>query len=408
MTIEKYNEVLSVLAELIRGSEFEGHVFSVGGCERDRLMGRSIKDIDIVVDIPDGGIKIANWLFAKGCLLKEPVVYEHYGTSMFHLKDIPDIELEAVQTRKEAYRDVNTRNPETAYGTILEDCTRRDFTYNAIYHNISTDEVVDFNGKSLQDLKDNVLRTCGEPDIIFEEDPLRILRGIRFVATLGSSISDETLKGMRGKSERLQIICPERIEEELTKMLTSNNAYVAVDLLIKTSAISFVFRQTKPEVVNTLKKVGSNDLCVNLAVISIYAMNWQNDLQRMRFPNSVIDRVMELRQLFSSFPLNPTMEWIRRFQYQCKNYTTFNDIMLICKVFYPDEAFFVEKITEKMREEGYDMFGYKLPVDGKDVMEIKNLEPSPKVKFYLDLLLRAALFNPKITKDECIKILEYN
>ena len=90
-------------------------------------------------------------------------------------------------TRKESYRDMETRNPDTAFGTIDDDCTRRDFTYNAIYYNISNGDFCDYNGHSFEDLGKNILRTCGDPDIIFTEDPLRILRAIRFTCRFDST-----------------------------------------------------------------------------------------------------------------------------------------------------------------------------------------------------------------------------
>ena len=167
MTIDKYNNIVARLGEIIKGTKFEGHLYTVGGCNRDKLLGREIKDIDVVLDIPNGGIEFAKWLMSAGYTTGEPVVYEHFGTSMFRLRDFPEDEIEAVQTRKECYRDINTRNPDTAFGTIQDDATRRDFTYNAIYCDVSTGERRDVNGKSLEDLNNNILRTCGSPDIIF-------------------------------------------------------------------------------------------------------------------------------------------------------------------------------------------------------------------------------------------------
>ena len=117
MTREKFEKIVKYLKSTIKGSEYEGHCFVVGGAVRDFIMGSEIKDIDIVLDLEDGGIKFAKWLFDNGYLTHEPVVYETYGTAMFCLKEFEDIEIEAVQTRKEQYKDKNSRNPETEYGT---------------------------------------------------------------------------------------------------------------------------------------------------------------------------------------------------------------------------------------------------------------------------------------------------
>ena len=186
MTINEYLLVIETLKEIIKGSEFEGHVYTVGGCERDKHLRRDIKDIDLVVDLEDGGIRFAKWLENNKHTIGSIVIYERFGTAMFRLADFPNLELEVVQTRKESYNNVDSRNPDTSYGTIIEDCKRRDFTINALYHNISTNEDLDLTGLGLRDIKDEIIRTCGDPDIIFTDDPLRILRAVR-----GNTIRNE-------------------------------------------------------------------------------------------------------------------------------------------------------------------------------------------------------------------------
>ena len=114
-----YENILSYLKDTIAGSKFENHVFSVGGCERDKRLCREIKDIDLVVDLPHGGIDFANWLSSKELTKGSVVVYENFGTAMFRLKEYPEEEIEVVQTRKECYHDAESRNPETSYGTIM-------------------------------------------------------------------------------------------------------------------------------------------------------------------------------------------------------------------------------------------------------------------------------------------------
>ena len=151
MKLKTFHTVKNTLKEIIKGSPFEGHVYCVGGCVRDMLLHRPIKDIDLVVDLPNGGINLALWLKEKGHVLGSVVTYQHFGTAMFTLKKVHDVELESVQTRKEVYRDMESRNPETVFGTILEDSERRDFTYNALYLNVSDDTINDFhNGDRIQ------------------------------------------------------------------------------------------------------------------------------------------------------------------------------------------------------------------------------------------------------------------
>src|SRR5574344_534237 len=152
MKKEDFNEICEYLKTIIKGTEFENHVFCVGGCCRDEILKHEIKDIDLTVDIRNGGIKLSNWLYENGFLKIKPVVYPSYNTSQFRLGKFPRYELEAVQTRKEKYADRTNRNPETAFGTLKEDCMRRDFTINTIYKNISTGKYLDMTGRGIEDI----------------------------------------------------------------------------------------------------------------------------------------------------------------------------------------------------------------------------------------------------------------
>ena len=101
MKKERYIQIKEFLRGLLIGTEWEGHVFTVGGCVRDELMGHEIKDIDMCVSLPSGGVRFAEWLRDNGHAMKGVTVYPSYGTAMLHLKAFPDVELEFVQTRKE-------------------------------------------------------------------------------------------------------------------------------------------------------------------------------------------------------------------------------------------------------------------------------------------------------------------
>ncbi len=163
MKRELYIQIKDFLREVICGTDFEGHVMTVGGCVRDDLMGLEIKDIDMCVSLPDGSIRFAEWLKEQGLLTKGVTVYPNYGTAMLHLRAFPDVELEFVQTRKEKYIDHSCRNPVTAFGSIEEDCLHRDLTINSLYYNISTDEIIDITGNGVNDIRDHIIRTPASP-----------------------------------------------------------------------------------------------------------------------------------------------------------------------------------------------------------------------------------------------------
>jgi poly(A) polymerase len=162
MKITKYREILNHLKVIIIGTEWENHLYSVGGCVRDSIMGNEIKDIDVVLDLPSGGIRFAEWMEKNHFTSGSVVTYPTYGTAMFKLASFPDVEIECVQTRKEQYHDESSRNPETAYGTLEEDAFRRDLTINAIYWDISHNRMLDITGYGVNDIKNKKIRCVGE------------------------------------------------------------------------------------------------------------------------------------------------------------------------------------------------------------------------------------------------------
>ena len=228
MDAQKFRQILAFVRELIAGTEWEGRVFAVGGCVRDEIMGLPIKDVDMVVNLPDGGTRFAQWFFDQGVVKGSVVKYESFGTAMLKLLAFPEDELEFVQSRKEKYPDRRSRNPVVAFGTIEDDSFRRDLTINSLDINISTGELLDVTGHGVEDIRNHVLRTPLDPDETFDDDPLRILRAIRFSSRFGWQIDGRTFQGMVRKAPRLEIITVERIQDEFSKMLLSDSPVMAM------------------------------------------------------------------------------------------------------------------------------------------------------------------------------------
>ena len=154
-----WGQLISSIRDNIRGTKFENNTFLCGGFVRDKLLNRlnTVKDIDIVVTLKDGGIELCNYLYDKGILTTTPVIYNKFQTAM---STINNISVEFIQSRTEKYNGIN-RFPKISYGTLQEDCYRRDFTVNALYINIMNDEVYDYvNG--IDDLKNNILRCVSD------------------------------------------------------------------------------------------------------------------------------------------------------------------------------------------------------------------------------------------------------
>lgn len=238
MDTEKYNQICAFLRKTIARTPWEGHVFAVGGCCRDKALGREIKDVDLAVDLPNGGIEFAKWLKSKGLLAGKPLFFEKFGTARLTLREFPDEEIELVQTRREKYTRENSRCPEVACGSLEEDCFRRDFTVNTLYYDISRGQTLDMTGHALEDIKKGLLRTPMDPDATFDDDPVRILRCLRFASRFGWQIDPEAFAALRRNIDRLSIVSRERFHTELSKMLTGSDPGKAFNTLSNLGALN--------------------------------------------------------------------------------------------------------------------------------------------------------------------------
>ena len=249
MTEATYNEIITWLRGVIDGTQWEGNVFTVGGCCRDSLMHRDIHDIDLAVTVPDGGVLFAEWLEKKGLTVEPPVLFKKYSTSRLRLKRYPDLEIEVVQTRKEKYTDRTSRNPEIAFGTIEEDCVRRDLTINSLYQNVTTGELLDITGHAVEDIRECRMRTPLPPDTIFDDDPLRILRTIRFASRFGWRIPKPIFDAMVRNVQRLSIIRMERMAAEFERIIAGGNPAQSLKMLRRIKALNMII----PELCRTFR-----------------------------------------------------------------------------------------------------------------------------------------------------------
>ncbi len=213
--------------------------FVVGGYVRDIFLKRDSKDIDIVVT--GSGIELAKNV-AKHLGENVPVNYfKNFGTAMFKFDDL---EIEFVGARKESYRS-DSRKPIVESGTIEDDQKRRDFTINAMAIHLTEynfGELVDpFNG--IQDLQDRLIRTPLDPEITFSDDPLRMMRAIRFASQLHFTIHPPTLEAIRKNKDRIKIVSMERITDELNKIISSSKPSTGFILLFETGLLEIIFPQ---------------------------------------------------------------------------------------------------------------------------------------------------------------------
>lgn len=241
----KDNNIIKIIRTAIKNTSFEDNVFIAGGFVRDHIMGRPSKDIDLLVSGHglSGGIDLA--FFLKRVLrgtwdVSNPVTFPKFGTAQIII-DQQDVEI--VAARKETY-DMVSRNPAVEPGTVTDDVMRRDFTINSMLYNISQDKIVDLLCGA-EDIKNRIIRTTSNPDIIFGEDPLRIMRAIRFSAQLGFDIETRTLVSVRNSVAKLDSISNERIRDEFCKILVSEHFLDGMELLKATGILTHICPQFK-------------------------------------------------------------------------------------------------------------------------------------------------------------------
>ncbi|CAN5617977.1 HD domain-containing protein [soil metagenome] len=214
-------------------------VYIIGGYVRDLLLERPCKDLDFVV-IGDG-IHIAHLVATRLGNNCHVSVFKNFGTAMIRFEDL---ELEFVGARRESYRS-DSRKPEVESGTLEDDQNRRDFTINALAISLNKEnygELLDpFQG--LEDLKNKLIKTPLEPELTYADDPLRMMRAIRFATQLGFNIEDASFEALKSQRERIRIISMERVSEELNKILLSPKPSIGFKLLFDTGILKIIFPQ---------------------------------------------------------------------------------------------------------------------------------------------------------------------
>ena len=451
---ERLIKLVNLIQDSIRSTHFQDKVFLCGGCVRDSILGLPIKDVDIAVNIPNGGILFSTYMAMKQmCFVSgtNPLIFETYGTAKLQLyknEELKDLQIECVQTRKEQYKK-ESRNPETVFGTIEEDAKRRDLTINALYYDITNEKVIDFNGCGFADLSNKILRTPTDADTTFTDDPLRILRVIKFSTRLGWDIEKNTWLGMVKNASRLSIVSQERITDEISKILLCDKPSVGIRKMYNCGVLSEVMQDVydmmqayesknpmvttfdhtmnvldtvQPYIENRLAAlfhdVGriATDVFRNISPDQFSADIAASDLKKMKFPNSVIKSVetaIKYHRMFDKYSDGslPLDKKIRKFVNLCgDDIGTTVDLMNAnnLHVTYNKKKRQALDILNRIEElESIDkMKNVKLPINGDDIIKEFKLKPSATIGILLECVKDAYFENPEISKDECFEVVE--
>lgn len=241
MNLKINNIIIDKISTIAR--EAKADAYLVGGYVRDLILKREDNDIDIM--IVGSGIDFAE-LVAKKFNTHLSAVYTRFGTALIL---IDSFKVEFASARKESYKK-NSRKPEIEFSTLEHDLSRRDFTINTLAVSLNEDknQIIDFfNG--LSDLENKILKTPLEPEKTFDDDPLRIMRAIRFASQLNFRIEGNTYKAIVKMKDRLipdEVVSQERITDEFLKILASPKPSIGLDLMFKTGVMDIVF----PEISN--------------------------------------------------------------------------------------------------------------------------------------------------------------
>lgn len=418
--IEKERAALEYLSNLVKKGPFKNRCFLAGGAVRDMQLGHNPKDLDVVVkgDV-NSGIEFATWATKEMGNHKEgsnPVIFPKFFTSKFTLKgvtyqghDLSDIDIEVVAPRKEKYTP-GSRKPEVSGGELEDDVHRRDFTVNSLLHDLTTGETLDLTGMGKDDIKKGIVRTPLNPDIIFTDDPLRILRAARFTAKYNWKLPMFMIRSIKKNASALTNISRERIHDEINKMLLTDYPYKAFRLLQILGLMKYCFPSLVSTDLNHMKPI--KDLKKNLPLRLVATLKEvnpsiiQSEMSSLKYSSDIIRNVVMVVTKLPEFLKNIdnlTNDDLR--QYHLDFSTFFPFLTSYASVYAPNSD--IGGLVRRYEAVSKELDSNPIPFTGADLIEL-GLKPGPKFKELLSIVKRQYIRNPKTSKFEYLKLVKAN
>jgi poly(A) polymerase len=230
------------LSRWLRESPFSPKTYFVGGCVRDELWGRPVKDLDLVVEEKDGAKNLSHYLHAK---FPESVSTPHLLGAAYPIWQvvIDGFDIQIADTHKESFPDSESRQRVVEFAPLEEDAARRDFTVNMLYRRVGDGELLDPSSAGLEDIQAKRLRCHprAQAELIFRQDPLRILRLFRFAAILGARVDEELYQAAFRVRERLLLLSPERVRDEVLKAAAEGRLAEMLEALAQKEILATLF-----------------------------------------------------------------------------------------------------------------------------------------------------------------------
>jgi len=259
--MNKFEKSLQFIKKSIApGSPFFEKIYLVGGCVRDELLGERYSDLDLLIDMPNGQREFVEYMCTTHPdICKGPFYYHRYGTTaMDVIIDGSFTLVECVEPHVEQYADDGVTLLETRFCSLEEDSTRRDYTCNALYKNLHTNEILDPTGRGVTDLQAGLLITPSEPGMIYRQDPVRMLRGIRFKHQKNFRLDPMCWNAICQNHAAMAVAAPKRLRDELNKMMKSRTFGEGINDLLISGLLPFVMPGLEEQLLLKDQLAGAN------------------------------------------------------------------------------------------------------------------------------------------------------